>query len=90
MIVNTGGIIEHDCVVDSAVHVSPGAVLCGGVRIGERSWIGAGTIVIQGVTVGKDATAGAGSTVIEDVYDGDTVIGSPARNRKLQDVKRSM
>ena len=33
-LVNTGAIVEHDCEVEEAAHLGPGAVLCGGVRVG--------------------------------------------------------
>ena len=79
VIVNSGAIVEHDCRLEAGVHISPGAVLCGGVIVGERSWIGAGATVIHGVTIGRDTIVGAGSTVIHDVGDSLTVIGSPAR-----------
>ena len=84
MIVNSGAIVEHDCRLESGVHVSPGAVLCGGVFVGERSWVGAGATVIHGITIGKDSIVGAGSTVIRHVADGETVVGSPAKAAKVQ------
>jgi UDP-perosamine 4-acetyltransferase len=79
VILNTGVIVEHDCRIDDGVHVSPGAVICGGVGIGSRAWIGAGVTVIPGIAIGPDATVGAGSTVIRDVPAGARVAGSPAR-----------
>ena len=53
VIVNTGAIVEHECVVADAAHLSPGSVLCGGVRVGARAWIGAGAIVIRHVAAGS-------------------------------------
>ena len=46
VIVNTSASIEHDCQLGNFVHVSPGAVLCGNVTVGEGTWIGAGTTII--------------------------------------------
>lgn len=79
VILNTGCIVEHDCVINDGAHISPGAVLAGGVSIGERSWVGAGAVVINNVTVGKNSIIGAGAVVIRDVPDGVTVVGNPAR-----------
>jgi sugar O-acyltransferase (sialic acid O-acetyltransferase NeuD family) len=79
VIVNTGAIVEHECEVADAVHLSPASVLCGGVRVGARVWIGAGAVVIQGVEIGDDAVVGAGAVVIRDVAAGSTVAGNPAR-----------
>jgi acetyltransferase-like isoleucine patch superfamily enzyme len=71
--------VEHECEVADAVHLSPASVLCGGVRVGARAWIGAGAVVIQGVEIGDDAVVGAGAVVIRDVAAGSTVAGNPAR-----------
>lgn len=78
-IVNTAAVIEHDCRIYSNAHVAPGAVLCGGVTVGEGSFVGAGSVVKEGVSIGSGATIGLGSVVIHDVADGQTVVGVPAR-----------
>jgi acetyltransferase EpsM len=33
VILNTGCIIEHECVLGDAVHIGPGAVLAGNVKL---------------------------------------------------------
>jgi acetyltransferase-like isoleucine patch superfamily enzyme len=78
-IINTGAIVEHDCTVDDGVHLSPGAVLCGTVSVGARSWIGAASVVIQGRRVGSDAIVGAGAVVVHDIPEGVVAFGNPAR-----------
>lgn len=78
-IVNSGAIVEHDCRLDDAVHVSPGAILCGGVVVGARSAIGAGSVIIPELTVGSDAVVGAGAVVVRSVASNVTVVGNPAR-----------
>ena len=78
-IVNTAAVIEHDCQIQAYTHVAPGAVLCGGVTLGEGTFIGAGSVVKEGVTIGSRATVGLGAVVIRDVADGQTVVGVPAR-----------
>jgi sugar O-acyltransferase (sialic acid O-acetyltransferase NeuD family) len=79
VIINTRVVIEHDCRVEDDVHVSPGAVLCGGVHIHAQACVGAGAVVIPGIRVGARSTIGAGAVVISDVPPGATVVGNPAR-----------
>lgn len=78
-ILNTGSIIEHECIIKTAAHIAPGAVLAGNVTIGERTFIGANSVVKQGVTIGKDVVIGAGSVVLTDVPDYSKLVGNPAR-----------
>lgn len=46
-IINTMSLIEHECVVGDFSHVAVAAVLCGQVRVGEATFIGANATVIQ-------------------------------------------
>jgi UDP-perosamine 4-acetyltransferase len=78
-ILNTGSIVDHDCVIDGAAHVAPGVALAGNVRVGERTLIGVGSSVRPGVWIGADVTVGAGSAVVTDIGDGLVVAGAPAR-----------
>jgi sugar O-acyltransferase (sialic acid O-acetyltransferase NeuD family) len=75
-IINTSSIVEHDCIVEDFVHISPNVTLCGGVSIGEGSWIGAGSVVIQGIKIGKWSVIGAGSVVTRDIPDGVVAYGN--------------
>jgi acetyltransferase EpsM len=84
-ILNTGCIVEHDCVLENFVHISPGAVLAGGVRVGEGAHVGIGALVIPGKKIGKWCTVGAGAVIIEDVPDYATVVGNPGKIIKLSD-----
>jgi len=78
-IINTKASIDHDCNIDNYVHISPGAILCGNVSIGELSWVGAGSVIIQGIKVGRSAMIGAGSVIIRDVPENAVVVGNPGR-----------
>lgn len=82
-ILNTGCIVEHDCLLEDFVHISPGAVLAGGVKIGEGSHIGIGALIIPGKKIGKWCTIGAGTVIIEDVPDYATVVGNPGNVIKI-------
>ncbi len=79
VIVNTSASVDHDCVIGDGVHISPGARLAGGVRVGRGSWVGIGATVIDGVRIGAGTTVGAGAVVLADVPDGVVAYGIPAR-----------
>lgn len=78
-IVNTRATVDHDCLIGAHVHIAPGAVLSGGVRVEEGAHIGAGAILIQGVAIGRNSVIGAGAVVLKDVPPCVTVAGVPAR-----------
>ena len=78
-IVNTGGIVEHDSVLENFVHVSVGAKLCGTVHVGESTWIGAGAVVRNNLSIGSHCMIGAGAVVVNDIVDAGTYVGVPAR-----------
>lgn len=78
-ICNTGCIIEHECNVGEFVHIGPGAVLCGSVKVGSGTFVGANAVIKQGITIGKNAMIGAGAVVVKDVPDNVTVVGIPAK-----------
>ena len=61
-------IIEHECKIDSNVHIAPGARLAGGVEVMKNSMIGIGANIIQNVTIGENCIIGAGSVVLGDIH----------------------
>jgi acetyltransferase-like isoleucine patch superfamily enzyme len=79
VIINTGAIVEHDCVVGDHVHIATGSRLCSTVHIGTGAHIGAGAIVRQLITIGEEAIVGAGAVVVKDVEPWTVVVGVPAR-----------
>ncbi|MDR2533240.1 MAG: acetyltransferase [Tannerellaceae bacterium] len=78
-IVNSASSIDHECVIESFVHIAPHATLCGNVKVGEGSWIGAGATVLPGVTIGKWAIIGAGSVVRQNIPDMVVAAGNKCR-----------
>lgn len=80
VIVNTCASVDHDCVIEDGVHIAPGTRLCGNVRVGRGTLLGAGTIVVPGVRIGRDAFVHAGVTITHDVADGEVVRGPRPKN----------
>lgn len=52
-IINTCASVDHDCVLENFVHIAPGAHLCGGVKVGEGSLIGAAVGIAPGMQIGR-------------------------------------
>lgn len=78
-IINTASVIEHDCIIEDFVHISPKASLAGNIIVKKGAHIGLGANIIQGVTIGANALVGAGAVVLKDVPDNAVVVGNPAR-----------
>lgn len=69
----------HDDVVADFATFAAGVSLGGGVRVGERAYLGMNCAVREGVRVGADALVGMGAAVLADVPAGETWAGVPAR-----------
>ncbi|MCZ2490070.1 acetyltransferase [Aquirufa antheringensis] len=78
-IINTNSIIDHECILEDYIHISPGATLCGNVRVGEGTHIGAGATIIPNINIGKWCVIGAGTVVTKDVPDYSLVVGVPGK-----------
>jgi sugar O-acyltransferase (sialic acid O-acetyltransferase NeuD family) len=66
-ILNSGALVEHDCIIDSFVHIAPGATICGGTTIREMAQIGPNSVVAQGLNIGEYSIIGAGVSVVRSV-----------------------
>jgi sugar O-acyltransferase (sialic acid O-acetyltransferase NeuD family) len=82
VLINSGTIVEHDCLVGDHVHVASGARIASTVEIGIGVHIGIGAVIKQCLRIGDYAVVGAGAVVVEDVPAGYTVVGVPARVQK--------
>ena len=69
VICNTSCCIDHECIIGDYVHIAPSAVLCGGVTIGNNSFIGANTVVKSNISIGKNVISEAGSVITQDIPD---------------------
>jgi sugar O-acyltransferase (sialic acid O-acetyltransferase NeuD family) len=86
VIINTGAQVDHDCHIKEFAHIAPAAVLCGSVKVGEGTLIGAGAVLLPGITVGNWSVIGAGTIVTDNVPDGALVVGNPGRIIKVMPV----
>jgi len=78
-IINHKANVDHECVLDAGVHIAPGATLCGCVRVGENTMVGAGAIILPRITIGKNCIIGAGAVVTKSIPDEAVAVGVPAR-----------
>lgn len=81
-IVNNSASIDHECEIGDGVHIAPGAVLCGCVKIDKHAMIGAGAVVLPRLRIGENSIIGAGSIVVRDVPPNSVVVGNPAKKIK--------
>lgn len=87
-IINTASVIEHECVIEDFVHISPKASLAGNILVKKGAHVGLGANIIQGVTIGEHAVVGAGAVVLNDVPDHAVVVGNPAKIIRINDAEK--
>jgi sugar O-acyltransferase (sialic acid O-acetyltransferase NeuD family) len=78
-IINTMSTVEHDCLIEKFSHISSGAVLCGGVQVGENTHIGAKSVVRQQVKIGSNTIIGIGSVVLHNMAEYVLAYGNPCK-----------
>ena len=71
--------IGHNSSIGEDTLITAGTVLCGGSSVGDRTWTGVNSIIKEKIHVGDDVVLGLGSIVTKNVPDGETWLGSPAR-----------
>lgn len=62
-IINTMALVEHECVVGDYTHIAVAAVLCGQVKVGSSSFIGANATIIQTICIPENVVVPAGFVV---------------------------
>ncbi|MCD7994016.1 MAG: hypothetical protein LUK37_20405 [Clostridia bacterium] len=85
---NTGAIIEHDCIVNNFANICPAVAMAGHVVIGYKTFMGIGSTVIDDVTIGEKVTIGAGATVIGNIPDNSVAVGIPVKVIKVKTNKQ--
>lgn len=78
-IINTSATIDHDNIIEDFVHISPGALLAGTVKVGQGSWLGIGSVVSNNTCITSGCTIGAGAVVVKDIVEPGTYVGVPVR-----------
>jgi sugar O-acyltransferase (sialic acid O-acetyltransferase NeuD family) len=84
-IINTGSIVEHDCILEDGVHISPNVAMGGAVHIGRKTWVCIGSSIANNIMIGENVIIGAGSVVLKDIPDNVMVAGVPAIPIKYRD-----
>lgn len=80
--IGTNSSIDHDCNISNFVNVSPSATLCGSVKVGEMSVIGANATIIEKISIGEGSLIAAGAVVVNDVVDNVITAGIPAKYKR--------
>lgn len=83
VVINSGAIVEHDCVVGSNTFIGPGAVIGGAVTIGEDCFIGLGAKVKNCVRIASGVTVAMGAIVARDLLEPGIYHGNPLRRYKI-------
>lgn len=78
-IINTSSSLDHDNVIESYVHISPGVSLAGTVKVGKGSWLGIGSVVSNNVNICSGCNVGAGAVVVKAITVPGTYVGVPVR-----------
>lgn len=82
VIINQGSIVCHDSSVQDHAHLTPGAILAGGVSIGPMTVVGMGATVLLGIRIGANCLIHNGAHISADV--GDNIIVDAQGRRHLR------
>ncbi|WP_299628579.1 acetyltransferase [uncultured Tateyamaria sp.] len=86
-ILNTGAVLDHECVLGNGVHLMGGCAVAGQVNIGDFATIGTNATVLPGLRIGVGAYVGAGAVVTRDIPDYAVAVGNPARVIRTQTLR---
>ena len=78
-ILNTGSIVEHDCILGNGVHIMPGAVIGGNTNIGKYVTVGLNATIMPQLKIGEGSFIGAGSVISKNVLPYTDIIGTPGK-----------
>ena len=83
VVVNSGAIVEHDCIVGENSFIGPGAVIGGFTEIGRNCFIGLGARIGNGLKIGDNITVGMGAIVSRNLIEPGIYHGTPLRRYKI-------
>ena len=76
-VVNSGAIVEHDCVVGDNTFIAPGVVIGGFTHIGKNCFIGLGARISNNIRISDNITVGIGAIVTKDLTEPGIYHGCP-------------
>lgn len=78
-VINSGSIIEHDCIIGDNVFIGPGAIIGGGVKVENDTFIGSGAIIRDSISISQGMTIGMGTVVTKDITIKGLYFGNPSK-----------
>lgn len=84
VVVNSGAIVEHDCIIGHNTFIGPGAVIGGFTSIGENCFIGLGARIGNGLKIASNVSVAMGAVVNRDLTESGIYHGNPLRLHKLK------
>jgi sugar O-acyltransferase (sialic acid O-acetyltransferase NeuD family) len=78
-VINSGSIIEHDCIIGDNVFIGPGVIIGGGVKVENDTFIGSGAIIRDSISISQGTTIGMGTVVTKDLIIKGLYFGNPSK-----------
>lgn len=69
----------HDAVIGDYNSIMPSVNISGGVRLGDRNFMGVNSVILQYKSIPDDVTVGASSVVLRNIKESGTYVGNPAK-----------
>lgn len=82
-IINNGVSLGHDCIIGDYNALMPATHISGGVKVGNRNFLGINSVILQYHAITEDITVGAGSVVMKNIRKPGTYLGVPAEKLKF-------
>jgi len=77
--INSSVSINQNSKIGNYCTLSPGARVCGDVKMEDAVSVGAGAVIINLIEVGSNSILGAGTVVVKDIPKNSTVVGVPGK-----------
>ena len=82
-LINLNSTVGHDVIIGNFNIINFLVVILGNVELKDFCYIGTGVKILQGLTIDSHAICGAGAVVVNDVEPNTTVVGIPAKSKKV-------